>query len=314
VSPATITTAHRILSAALNDAVRPPKRIGHNPATLATPPKGDRHEAMPPDEDEVLAILEACEAWRAGPRWVSAIATGMRQGESLGLLWPHVDLDDVNDASIDVQWTLMRLKWEHGCTDPHACGARLHKAKCPDGCEAHASSCPARTGGGLRLKRPKSDASRARIPLGPYAAAALKQWRADQLAERLAHPAWRGWAHDCGRRLKPRQYVCPDCMLPAQPGLLVFAQPNGMPVDFATDWQDWSDLLEVAGLPHYGLHTGTRHGTATMLLEEGTDIRVVQEIMRHASPDFTRRTYQHVRAKLRREAADTMDRRLRRGR
>lgn len=317
VSASTITTAHRILSAALNDAMRPPKRIGHNPAASPTPPKGDREEPMPPDEDEVLAILKECEERRTGSRWATAIGTGTRQGETLGLLWPHVDLDDTDDASIDIQWELVRLPWAHGCDDPAECAKGLHdpRGRCREGCAlGHASKCPERKGGGLQLKRPKSDYSRARVPLPRYAALALKQWHTEQKEERLAHPAWTGWAHQCGKRLKPKQYVCPNCMMPARPDLLVFAQPNGLPVDPRGDWQDWSDLLEAAGLEHYGLHTGTRHGTATMLLEEGTDIRVVQEIMRHASPDFTRRTYQHVRAKLRREAADAIDRRLSRGR
>lgn len=325
VTASVITTAHRILSAALNDAVRPPKRITHNPAALLPPPKADREEPMPPEEDEVLAILKECEDRRTGPRWVTAMATGVRQCEALGLLWPHVDLEDPDDASIDVQWELARLPWQHGCADPHACGDSLHKREpckagcrrhrrcpppCRPACTGHAAACPLRHGGGLRLKRPKSEYSRARIPLGPGGAVALRQWRTDQKAEQLAHPDWKGWAHTCGRRLRARQYVCPDCMLPARPGLLVFAQPDGTPTDFVTDWRDWSGLLEAAGAEHIGTH-GTRHGTATMLLEAGTDIRVVQEIMRHASPDFTRRTYQHVRAKLRREAADTMDRVLR---
>src|SRR5579875_1183183 len=102
-------------------------------------------------------------------------------------------------------------------------------------------------------------------------------------------------------------------MMPARPDLLVFTQPDGRPVDPRADWQDWSDLLAGLGIDHVGTH-GNRHGLATMLLEDGTDIRVVQELMRHASPDFTRRAYQHVRVKLRREAADAIERRLRGGR
>jgi integrase len=314
LSASTIGVAHRILSAALNDALRPPKRIGHNPASLVPPPTAHPEEPMPPEEEEVMALLKECEDRRTGPRWVTAIATGLRQGETLGLLWPYVDLDDLDDASIDVQWELVRLLWQHGCEDPHVCGARLHGQRCEPDCEKHAASCPLRHGGGLRLKRPKSESSRARIPLARYAALTLRQWRTDQKEERLAAgPDWRGWAHTCNRRLKPRQQVCPDCMMPARPGLLVFADQLGRPVDVKQDWLDWGELLETSGLPHYRVHD-TRHGTATMLLEEGEDIRVVQEIMRHASPDFTRKTYQHVRAKLRRQAADSIDRRLSGGR
>jgi len=341
VSNSTIGTAHRILSAALNDALNGrPKRISHNPASVVPPPPTDREEPMPPDEDEVMALLKECEDWRTGARWATAIGTGLRQGESLGLLWPYVDLDDADDASVDVQWELVRLPWGHGCADPHKCGAKFHRYPCPrpcpksarpsgrrhvcvtaadkrlcePRCTKHAKACPEKAAGGLRLKRPKTETSRARVPLPRYSALMLQQWRTDQKAERLAHPEWTGWAHSCGRRLKPKQYVCPDCMMPARPDLVVFTNPDGTPVDHRRDWQDWSDLLEAAGLEHYGLHEGTRHSTATMLLEEGEDIRVVQEIMRHASPDFTRKTYQHVRQKLRRQAADTLNRRMSGGR
>lgn len=337
LSASTIGQAHRILAAALNDAMQPPKKIGHNPAAgrSMAPASGDREEPMPPDADEVRAILLECGDRRTGPRWVTAMGTGLRQGETLGMLWPHLDLADLDAAAVDVQWELVRLPWEHGCGDPHACGAKRHRRACPvpcpkkrasgrphacvlagdprlcePGCDGHAASCPERKDGGLRLKRPKSERSRAAVPLPRPAAAALRQWRSDQKAERLAHPAWTGWVHSCGRRMKPRQYVCPDCAMPAAPDLLVWTQPGGMPVDSRRDWQDWSELLEAAGLEHYALHTGTRHGTATMLLEEGVDIRVVQEIMRHSSPDFTRRTYQHVRRQLRREGSDALSRRL----
>lgn len=335
VSASTIKTAHRILSAALNDALRAkPRRLGWNPAAGTPPPPAVREEPMPPDEDEVHAILTVLEGRRTGARWASAMGTGLRQGESLGMLWPHVDIADPDDASIDVQWELVRLSWAHGCEDPHACGARLHRLSCPDrcplagkgrhrcrreddagtcppGCTAHASSCPQRSGGGLRLTRPKSEHSRARVPLPRFAALMLRQWRTEQKEERLAlGPEWEGWAHSCGKRIKPRQYVCTDCQAPAKPDLLVVTQPNGHPVNPRADWGDWGALLEEAGVERYGLHTGTRHGTATALLEEGVDIRVVQEIMRHASPDFTRKAYQHVRQKLRTEAASALNRRM----
>jgi integrase len=341
LSTSTIAQAHRIMSSALKVAVAR-KRMPRNPCSGVSPPSDTSAQAAePPTAEEVLGILRECEDRRTGPRWVTAVATGMRQGEVLGLLWPHADLGDVQDASLAVEWTLTRQAWQHGCGDPHGCGAGYHRYPCPrpcpkvrqagrphacvrpgdegccpPGCEAHARRCPERTGGGLRLKRPKTEKSRAAIPLAPYAAAALRQWRKDQAAERLAHPGWRGWAHDdrsCNRRPRPGQHVCPGCMLPAEPGLLVFSRPDGLPVDPRADWQDWSDLLEAAGLPHYRVHD-SRHGLATMLLEDGMDVRVVQEIMRHSTPDFTRRAYQHVRPHLKRDAADAIERRLRGGR
>jgi integrase len=87
---------------------------------------------------------------------------------------------------------------------------------------------------------------------------------------------------------------------------LVFARPDGRPVDSKADWQDWQNLLADLGLRHYRVHD-LRHATATFLLEAGEDIRVVQAIMGHATPDFTRRAYQHVRPVMKRRAAETLD-------
>lgn len=332
--------AHGVLSMALKQAeIR--KRIHRNPARNTRRPEIDTPEILPPTEEEICQILDEAETWRTGPRWDLAIGTGLRQGEGLGLLWPCLHIDKPETATLDVQWELVRHKWRHGCDDPHACGERLHRYPCPrpcpkirvsgrphacitgsdrrlcaPGCEEHARSCPQRAGGGLRLERPKSRASRATIDVPPYAAGRLGGWKKVQAAERLAHPAWTGWAHDpdaCPRRLRTREIVCPACGRPARPDMLVFTQPNGLPVDPRADWQDWSDLIAAAGLEHYRSHDG-RHALATTLLEHGADIRVVKEIMRHASPDFTRRVYQHVRPKLTREASMIMDKVMRRGR
>jgi len=87
---------------------------------------------------------------------------------------------------------------------------------------------------------------------------------------------------------------------------LVFTSGRGQPVHPRADWQDWQDLLADLGLPHYRVHD-LRHETATMLLEGGVDARVVQEILGHASADFTRRAYQHVRPVLHEHAAGVID-------
>lgn len=337
LSASTIAQAHRIFSVALNVAVVR-KRIGRNPCSLVTPPR-DEDEAEPGTltEDDLLAIVRECEDRRTGARWLTAIGCGLRQGEGLGLLWPFVDIEDSENASIEVDWELVRLTWRHGCDDPRGCsehvvpcprpcpkvrpsGRKHHcipagdKRLCPPGCDRHASRCPKRKGG-LQLKRPKSAKSRRAIPLPPLAAAALRQWATDQTAERLACPGWKGWAHDpaeCKRKLKAGQHVCPGCRKPAKPGTLVFANPDGTPTDPNADWRDWAGMLEDSGVEHLGTHGG-RHSFATLLLEGGTDIRVVQELMGHSTPGFTQRSYQHVRPKPKRDAASVIDKALRGG-
>jgi integrase len=90
----------------------------------------------------------------------------------------------------------------------------------------------------------------------------------------------------------------------------VFAGPAGRPVDPRRDWQDWKDLLDEAGLLARRTHD-VRHQTATDLLDEGVDVKVVQEMLGHATPDFTRRLYQHGTRRLHQAAADKLDARLR---
>ena len=94
------------------------------------------------------------------------------------------------------------------------------------------------------------------------------------------------------------------------PSALVFVSKRGRPVHPRVDYQDWCDLLDDLGLPHYRVHD-LRHGAATILLEQGMAPRVVQEIMGHATVAFTMAQYAHVRPVLHQAAADAMDRALR---
>lgn len=158
------------------------------------------------------------------------------------------------------------------------------------------------------MKRPKTPASRAQVPLAPFAVAALKRWRVEQAAERLAHPAWTGWQCECGdRKPRSRDIICGGCGRPLKPDLVVFSQPSGRPVDPRRDWQDWQDILKAAGLPPSRVHD-LRHALGTLLLEQGQDVRVVQELLRHSNPNTTRSIYQHVRQRLKAQGADVIER------
>jgi site-specific recombinase XerD len=77
---------------------------------------------------------------------------------------------------------------------------------------------------------------------------------------------------------------------------LVFTDARGRPVHPRADWQDWCNLLDDLGLPHYRVHD-LRHGFATLLLEAGEDPRVVQELLGHSTTALLA-VYQHVRPEL----------------
>jgi integrase len=91
-------------------------------------------------EEEARRILAAALGRPNGDRWSVGLALGLRQGEALGLRWQYLDLDR---RQARIFWQLQRVKWQHGCADPHACGWRKdtkgrtrHRAKpCPDDCK-----------------------------------------------------------------------------------------------------------------------------------------------------------------------------------
>jgi len=84
---------------------------------------------------------------------------------------------------------------------------------------------------------------------------------------------------------------------------LVFAQPSGRPIDKKTNCDDWTRLLQLAGVRNVRLHDG-RHTTATLLLSENVHPRVVMELLGHSQMRTTMDIHSHVMPALAREAAD----------
>src|SRR3954465_10806978 len=136
-------------------------------------------------------------------------------------------------------------------------------------------------GGGLIYEEPKSKRSQRTLALPLPLVAELHRHKAAQLAEQmLAGSEW----HDED---------------------LVFAQPNGRPIDKKTDYDDWTALLKRAGVRPVRLHDG-RHTAATLLLTENVHPRVVMELLGHSQMRTTMDIYTHVMPALAREAADRM--------
>jgi integrase len=126
---------------------------------------------------------------------------------------------------------------------------------------------------------PKSDAGDRVVQLDEATDTVLEAWRKRQIAERLAlGPAWvnsgRIFTHEDGSELHPAEVT-----------------------------KLFNELVEAAGLPPIRLHD-LRHGAATMSLEAGVDIKVVQELLGHSTSVLTRDTYTSVSPRLAREAAE----------
>lgn len=154
---------------------------------------------------------------------------------------------------------------------------------------AHARECPRRTGGGwefTRRKGVKAGQGKAKLLLALPAPLVdqLKAHRRQQAAERLAAgAAWQDWD-------------------------LVFCTPFGAPIDSRDDWADWRALLHEAGLRETRVHDA-RHTAATLLLDQGISVRVVQEILGHSQLSQTER-YTHVTRALSQDAAERMSKAL----
>ncbi len=141
------------------------------------------------------------------------------------------------------------------------------------------------SGQGLVYEEPKADRSRRTLALPKQLVEALRAHRAAQLEERIAAgPLWQD--HD-----------------------LVFAQPNGRPIERKSDWRSWKARLREADVREIRLHDG-RHTAVTLLLLEGVHPRVVMEVLGHAPMRTTTDTYSHVMPALDRDAADRMGRAL----
>lgn len=262
-STSTARHVHTVLTKLLRDAIADGHRVPERLLYLDAPARAvnDRDAIAPAD---ARAILLAAAELTDGSRWVAALLQGMRQGECLGLTWPAIDLDA---ATIDVSWQLQALPYREKYRA--ASGLRI-----PDGYEYR------QLDGALCLVRPKTARGRRIIPMTPWMAAALRQWR--------------------------------DAA-PASPHALVWPRPDGRPQVAAGDLATWKALQDKADVRHpagrhYHLHEA-RHTTATLLMSAGIDASVVTAILGHSSI-VTSRGYMHANQEMARQALSAVADRL----
>ncbi|RSO13494.1 integrase [Streptomyces sp. WAC 06783] len=279
-APSHVLKVHRTLSRALKIAHRR-ELIGRNVATLVDAPSVEETEANPFTQEQAKDFLKTAAKRRTALRWGFGIGLAVRQGETLGLRWSYLDLDT---GECRTEWQLQRLTWRHGCADPHACGSRRHRfdacptdctrhrsykrgcpKPCAKNCTKHASTCPERKGGGLVFTRPKTKKSQRPLVIPPPLIPLLREHKARQEIERAeAGDAW-------------------------EENDLVFARPDGRPIDPRDDWEEFKEILAEAGISDRRLYDGSRHTGGTILNELGVGMRTIMEIMRHTHLSTTRR-------------------------
>lgn len=88
---------------------------------------------------------------------------------------------------------------------------------------------------------------------------------------------------------------------------LVFPKEDGQPLDGRTLLNGrYQTLLRKAGLPRMRFHD-LRHTAATLLLSRGVHLKVVSEMLGHASIAITLDIYSHVVPHMQQQAASVMD-------
>lgn len=129
----------------------------------------------------------------------------------------------------------------------------------------------------LKFSPPKSKKSRRTIPLTPELVAVLKAHKAKQAEEKLFFG---------------EEYHNED---------LVFCKENGERIWPRCFHRHYTDSLKATGVSHKKPHT-MRHTFCTLLIEEGEDLRIVQELAGHASLAITAGIYVHVLERTKKKA------------
>lgn len=146
LSQRTVQYHHRIIREALNHAVKW-QLVPRNVADAVQAPRAKRPEISVPGLQEIQRLLEAARAHQDYALICTAIFTGMRRAELLGLRWQDVD---TNMGTISIHQTLQRLP-----------------------------------GQGFIFTDPKSQKSRRQVLVPPILIEILKEHRCKQLENRM---------------------------------------------------------------------------------------------------------------------------------
>jgi integrase len=120
LSPRTVQYIRAILRAALNQALRW-GYVERNVAALASPPRQKPKQIETLAADEAYHLMEHTRDDRLGALFATALYTGMRQGELLGLRWPDVDLEA---GTIRVRQAVQKIDGEWQFVEPKSANGR----------------------------------------------------------------------------------------------------------------------------------------------------------------------------------------------
>ena len=157
LAPQTVKHIDRLLHKSLKDARRQ-KLIATNPVDDAEGPKVKKRPKRTLSDDELTTLMQAAEGGPLYAPLFTIFATGVRRSELLALRWRVIDVEDVDNASLEVVEALEETK------------------------------------SGVRFKEPKSEESERRIDLPETLAVVLRQYQLEQKREHLRLGL--GWSRD----------------------------------------------------------------------------------------------------------------------
>ncbi len=243
LAPRTVVKARGVLGGLMRSA-QAWGLVVANPVQAVRPPKPERPRLDVPTSEQLMELVLAARGSTWEAPMLLAVATGARRSEVLGASWADVDLEA---GKLRITRGLQRVNGE------------------------------------LVFTQPKTDRARREIGLPRFALEPLRQYRAAQVARRLAlGPAW----------------VDLD---------LVCDRGDGAPIHPDSFTHAFKKLAAKVGIPAGARLHDTRHGVATALLAQGLHPAITSASLGHASPAFTMSTYQHVLDGMGAQAAAALD-------
>jgi integrase len=127
------------------------------------------------------------------------------------------------------------------------------------------------------------------LTAAPFVMQLLKQQYNKQTEERLkAGEFWQGW-----KDLAERESA------------LVFTKADGTPITAAALYQRYKHIAASIGIPDSRVHD-LRHTFAVISLQNGDNVKTVQDNLGHATAAFTLDVYGHVSEKMKTDSAERM--------
>lgn len=262
LSASTAAGAHRVLSSILADAEKE-GRVTRNVARVADKPRvAKKRKEYLTNAQAARLLASLAHDPQELAIWGTALLLGKRLGEVLGI---HRDLVDVANGQLTIAWQVKRVPFEHGCGPATPAGARPCGRQRGGNCPDRRLTVPAdqeviHLDGGLYLLRPKTKSSWHALPM-----VGLLQQLIGQYLETA----------------------------PTNPHGLLFARPDGRPIDPADANKAWHAHLKAASLPDVDVHS-TRHTCNTVLTELGVPVDVRRLLLGHASAAVNEAVYTHT--------------------